>query len=92
MLTEVRPPTIELSEAKPSIGRWFKRVGDPVTIGEPLVEIEVGNQTIEVNAPATGVLSQIFLKDGEFTTAHVALGVIADYGDEPGTAKPSGAP
>lgn len=87
MLTEVRPPAIDPSEAKPSIGRWFKRVGDPVTMGEPLVEIEVGNQTIEVNAPATGVLSQVFLKDGEFTAAHVALGVIMDFDDEAGTVR-----
>ena len=76
MLTEVRPPIIEQSEAKPSIGRWFKR--DPVTVGEPLVEIEIGIQTIEVKAPATGELSQIFLKDREFLRPHTALGVIAD--------------
>ena len=78
MLTEVRPPIIEQSEAKPSIGRWFKRVGDAVTVGEPLVEIEIGIQTIEVKAPATGELSQIFLKDREFLRPHTALGVIAD--------------
>lgn len=83
MLTEVRPPSIEQSDTKPSIGRWFKRVGDPVTKGEPLVEIEVGDQTIEVKAPATGVLSQIFLKDGEFTTAHIALGVIMGFDESP---------
>jgi hypothetical protein len=33
--TEIKVPTIA-GAAKLSIGRWFKRVGDPVTIGEPL--------------------------------------------------------
>jgi hypothetical protein len=44
-----------------------------------LVEIEIGVQTIEVQAPVTGELSQIFLKDGEFLRPHTALGVITDF-------------
>jgi 2-oxoglutarate dehydrogenase E2 component (dihydrolipoamide succinyltransferase) len=87
MLMEIRTPTIETSEAKCSIGRWFKRVGDPVTIGEPLVEIETNDQTIEVQAPVTGVLSQIFLKDGQFITTSKVLGTITDYDDSSATVK-----
>jgi hypothetical protein len=38
-ITEVRAPKIA-GAAKLSVGRWFKRVGDPVGVGEPIVEIE----------------------------------------------------
>ena len=41
MATEIRVPKIGASVTKASIGRWFKRVGDPVRLNEPLVEIEV---------------------------------------------------
>jgi 2-oxoglutarate dehydrogenase E2 component (dihydrolipoamide succinyltransferase) len=79
MLTEVRAPKIEPSDTKPSIGRWFKRVGEPVTVEEPLVEIETRDQTIEVKAPVSGVLSQVYLKEGEYLTPNMALGVITTY-------------
>ena len=80
MATEIRVPKIGASATKPSIGRWFKRVGDPVSLDEPLVEIETDGTTVEVTAPATGVLSEIFLPDGKTVTAGTALGTIMEYG------------
>jgi hypothetical protein len=44
MMTEVRAPTIAAG-ASLSIGRWFKRTGDPVTLDEPLVEINAEGDT-----------------------------------------------
>ena len=46
MATEIRVPKIAASAAKASIGRWFKRVGDPVSVDEPLVEIETDGTTV----------------------------------------------
>jgi len=65
------PVPIGLSAANSSVGRWFKRVGDPVSIAEPLVEIESDSITIEVLAPATGVLSEVLLRDGHSATARM---------------------
>ena len=59
MATEIRVPKIAASATKASIGRWFKQVGDPVSLDEPLVEIETDGATVEVTASATGVLSDI---------------------------------
>jgi len=80
MATEIRVPKIGASSTKASIGRWFKRVGDPVTVDEPLVEIETGGATVEVTAPATGVLSDIHLTDGQTVGAGTLLGTITQYG------------
>ena len=60
MVTEIRVPRIGVSTVKASIGRWFKRVGDPVSANEPLVEVEIDGTTVEVSASATGVLSEFF--------------------------------
>jgi 2-oxoglutarate dehydrogenase E2 component (dihydrolipoamide succinyltransferase) len=54
---EIKVPTIA-GAAKLSIGRWFKRVGDPVSIGEPLVEIETYNLTHEIQAPGLHPVSE----------------------------------
>ena len=51
-------------------------VGDPVTVGEPLVEIDTYNMTHEVQAPATGILSEILVRDGRYVEAGMVLGTI----------------
>jgi biotin carboxyl carrier protein len=80
MVTEICLPKIKTSVTRASVGRWFKRVGDPVNIGEPLVEIETDNMTIEVAASATGVLSEILVRDGESVKTGTVLGKITEYG------------
>ena len=76
MVTEIRAPTILKSSMTPSVGRWFKRVGDPVTLDEPLVEIDTDNVTQEVRAPVTGVLSAIMVKDGGSVEQGKLLGTV----------------
>ncbi len=72
-------PTITNAAASLSIGRWFKRTGDPVTLDEPLVEINNDQETLEIQAPVTGVLSTILLKDGAFFEAGAVLGTIRQF-------------
>jgi 2-oxoglutarate dehydrogenase E2 component (dihydrolipoamide succinyltransferase) len=76
MTMEIRVPEIAASATSASIGRWFKRVGDPVNLDEPLVEIETDGATVEVPAPATGVLSGIVLTDGQTVVAGALLGTV----------------
>lgn len=63
MGTEIKVPKIA-DASNLSVGRWFKRIGDPVSIGEPLVEIDSCGLTHEIQAPATGILSKISVRDG----------------------------
>jgi len=79
MLTEIRVPIIADAGSKLSIGRWFKSAGDPVTSGEPLVEIDTDNVTHEIRAPVTGVLSKILVKDGGSVEPGTALGTISQF-------------
>ena len=58
------------------VGRWFKSVGDPVTVGEPVVEIDTYNMTDEIQAPATAILSKILVRDGRYVEARMILGTI----------------
>lgn len=79
MVTEVRAPSAATAGARLSIGRWFKRVGDPVSRDEPLVEIDSDGLTGEVCAPATGVLTTILLKDGQSVEPGALLGDISQF-------------
>lgn len=68
----------KLASTKLSVGRWFKRLGDPVTAQEPLVEIDTDTDgvTHEITAPVTGVLSRILVSDGGSVEPGTVLGTI----------------
>jgi 2-oxoglutarate dehydrogenase E2 component (dihydrolipoamide succinyltransferase) len=84
-MTEIRVPTLGESVTEATIGKWFKQPGDLVAADEPLVELETEKVTIEVPAPAAGVLSEIVAKDGETVAIGALLGQI-DQGAGAGAA------
>lgn len=88
-MTEIRVPTLGESVTEATIGRWFKKPGDAVAVDEPLVELETDKVTIEVPAPAAGVLGDIVAKDGETVAVGALLGQITDGA---AAAKPAAAP
>jgi len=92
-MTDIRVPTLGESVTEATIGKWFKRPGDPVAVDEPLVELETDKVTIEVPAPAAGVLSEIAAKDGDTVAVGALLGQIADGASAAASApKPAAAP
>jgi 2-oxoglutarate dehydrogenase E2 component (dihydrolipoamide succinyltransferase) len=89
-MAEIRVPTLGESVTEATIGRWFKQPGEPVAVDEPLVELETDKVTIEVPAPAAGVLAEIAAKDGETVAPGALLGQIREGGAaaaKPATAK-----
>src|SRR3954467_4135652 len=78
MATEVRVPTLGESVSEAPIGRRLKKRGDAVRADEPLVELETDKVTLEVNAPAAGMLGDIAARDGETVTPGALLGSIVE--------------
>jgi 2-oxoglutarate dehydrogenase E2 component (dihydrolipoamide succinyltransferase) len=64
MATEINVPTLGESVTSATVGRWMKHEGDAVAADEPLVELETDKVTVEVTAPAAGVLSAIVAPEG----------------------------
>ena len=78
MATEIRVPALGESVTEATIGRWFKKPGELVRADEPIVELETDKVTLEVNAPASGILAEIIAKDGETVGVGALLGQIGD--------------
>ncbi len=78
MTIEIRVPALGESVTEATIGRWFKKAGDAVAADEPIVELETDKVTLEVNAPAAGVLAEIAAGDGDTVEVGALLG--ADRG------------
>jgi 2-oxoglutarate dehydrogenase E2 component (dihydrolipoamide succinyltransferase) len=77
-MAEIRVPTLGESITEATIGKWFKAPGDAVAVDEPLVELETEKVTIEVPAPASGVLSEVAAKTGETVSVGALLGQITE--------------
>ncbi|MGH6843873.1 MAG: 2-oxo acid dehydrogenase subunit E2, partial [Methylocella sp.] len=78
MATEIRVPALGESVTEATVGRWFKKAGELVKADEPIVELETDKVTLEVNAPASGVLAEIVAKDGATVSAGALLGQVGD--------------
>ena len=90
-MAEIRVPTLGESVTEATIGKWFKKPGEAVAVDEPLVELETDKVTIEVPAPAAGVLAEVAAKDGETVAVGALLGQIKEGAGAP-AAKPAAAP
>jgi 2-oxoglutarate dehydrogenase E2 component (dihydrolipoamide succinyltransferase) len=73
---DVRMPEEQNDGTEASLGTWLKRVGDAVRENEPLVEISTDKVTIEIAAPATGILTELLKSDGDAVLPGELLGRI----------------
>ena len=92
MAIEIRVPTLGESVSEATIGKWYKKPGDAVKADEALCELETDKVTLEVNAPAAGVLAEIVAKDGETVGVGALLGSITAGGAGAAAAPAAAAP
>ncbi|HSP50071.1 MAG TPA: biotin/lipoyl-containing protein, partial [Pseudolabrys sp.] len=77
-MADIRVPTLGESVTEATVGKWFKQPGDAVVVDEPLVELETDKVTLEVPAPAAGVLGDIAAKTGDTVGVAALLGQIKE--------------
>ena len=93
MSTDIKVPALGESVSEATIARWFKKEGEAVKADEPIVELETDKVTVEVPAPASGVLSSIGVASGATVGVGAILGQIAEgKGASPAPAKKAEAP
>ncbi|QIG47950.1 2-oxoglutarate dehydrogenase complex dihydrolipoyllysine-residue succinyltransferase [Nordella sp. HKS 07] len=78
MAKEIRVPQLGESVTEATIGKWFKAQGEAVKVDEPLVELETDKVTVEVPAPAAGVLATIAAQPGQTVNVGALLGAIEE--------------
>ncbi|HTO78449.1 MAG TPA: 2-oxoglutarate dehydrogenase complex dihydrolipoyllysine-residue succinyltransferase [Methylocystis sp.] len=91
-MTDIIAPTLGESVTEATVGRWFKQAGEPVRLDEPIAELETDKVTLEVNAPAAGVLSEILVAEGAIVAPGALLARITDGAAAPAAAPKAAAP
>jgi 2-oxoglutarate dehydrogenase E2 component (dihydrolipoamide succinyltransferase) len=73
---EIRAPSEQTEGTRSQVQRWLKSVGDAVAENEPLIELETDKVTIEIPAPAGGVLAEILKQEQDEIAPGELLGRI----------------
>ena len=81
MPTNVIMPALELAQETGKILKWLKAPGDPVSKGEPIVEIETDKVTVEVEAPASGVLGDVTARAGDVVPVGQTIALVFAAGE-----------
>lgn len=79
-MADILTPALGESVAEASIAKWTKKVGDAVKKDEVLVELETDKVSLEVVAPADGVLSAINADEGDTVVPGTVLGAVTEGG------------
>ena len=77
-MTEIRVPSLGESVTEATVSQWLVKEGQAVSVDDPLVELETDKVSVNVPAPAAGVLSKISAKEGDTVELDALLGEIAE--------------
>ena len=61
----MKVPRLGLTVEDAVMMEWYKKAGDPVQVGEIIGIIEADKATVELESPATGILTEIIGEVGE---------------------------
>jgi pyruvate dehydrogenase E2 component (dihydrolipoamide acetyltransferase) len=81
MAVPIIMPKFEMAQESGTIARWLKQVGDPVSKGEAVLEVETDKITMEVESPADGVLAQVLAEPGARVPIGQPIAYLAAVGE-----------
>src|SRR3981081_1401897 len=85
MPTTIEMPKLSDTMTEGTLLRWIKKVGDSVEVGDVIAEVETDKATMEMEAFDEGVLSEIFVEEGQKVEVGQKLAILS----EPGEKKPT---
>src|SRR5579875_3906662 len=77
-MADILTPTLGESVTEATVARWAKKPGDKVKKDEVLVELETDKVSLEVSAPADGVLQDVAAGEGDTVTPGQVLGRVTE--------------
>ena len=81
MATDVIMPALGVAQEKGTLLNWLKTEGQSVTKGEPLMEVETDKATVEIEAPASGILTNVTASVGDEVPVGNRIAVILAPGE-----------
>jgi pyruvate dehydrogenase E2 component (dihydrolipoyllysine-residue acetyltransferase) len=74
-------PALGMAQESGILVNWLKAEGETVSKGEPLMEVETDKATVEIEAPASGILAHVTAAPGDKVPVGTTIAVIAAPGE-----------
>lgn len=82
MATDVIMPALGVAQERGTLLNWRKAEGQSVTKGEPLMEVETDKATVEIEAPASGILTNVTASPGDEVPVGNKIAIILAPGEK----------
>src|SRR6478736_5448920 len=92
MPTHIIMPALGVAQQTGTLLKWLKKEGQSVSKGEPVMEIETDKATVEIEAPATGILTQVIAQPGDEVPVGTRIALILAPGESASAAMLESAP
>jgi pyruvate dehydrogenase E2 component (dihydrolipoamide acetyltransferase) len=81
MATIIRMPGVLAGADEAALAGWLVAVGDSISVGDPIAEIETEKATVEYAAESSGVLGRTLIEAGDSSDVGAAIAVLLDAGE-----------
>jgi len=88
MATSIVMPALEMTQESGRLVSWLKREGESVNKGEPLMEVETDKVTIEIEAPDSGILGGVLIKENDVVPVGQTIAWILAPGEKAPASSP----
>ena len=82
MVTEITMPKLGLTMEEGTVTYWLVKEGQPVVAGKPLLTVETDKVSIDVEAPANGILLKILVEEGITVPISTIIAYIGEQGEK----------
>ncbi|RJP54617.1 MAG: 2-oxo acid dehydrogenase subunit E2 [Anaerolineaceae bacterium] len=81
MAETINMPKLGFDMAEGVLVRWVKQVGEQINKGDVLAEIETDKATVEVESPASGVVLQFIVEQGDVVPVNAPIAIVGEAGE-----------
>jgi len=82
MAETINMPKLGFDMAEGTLVRWVKQIGENINKGDVLAEIETDKATVEVESPASGIVLQFIVEQGDVVPVNAPIAVVGEEGEE----------
>jgi 2-oxoisovalerate dehydrogenase E1 component len=76
--TPITMPFGDLTVNEGRLVKWYHKIGETVTAGEHVADIETDKAVVEIESPATGILAEILAQDGATVPMGASIGIVRE--------------
>jgi 2-oxoisovalerate dehydrogenase E1 component len=76
--TPITMPFGDLTVNEGRLVKWYHKIGETVTAGEHVADIETDKAVVEIESPATGILAEILADDGATVPMGASIGIVRE--------------